>query len=283
MIFACLFFMILGNSVNAAGVPGIDAKVTKKNIMTLLNKYDKDGAYLLNSTEKSNNYMSWFSKDERIINNLEVAIHEQCHHYTWSKSGSYKKISIYVGNKKKINVKFTKLFRTKKMAGSIPKRCRTFRYPTYISKPSKNLGSNIKGVYGLLDEFNAYCWGMHNAVSMYSYYMKNRSEYGIINDYIFLGLNGRQAYAEFKYYILHYLYYAKKHYPSVYKGIMSNKNFKKAYKKTEKRFAGLIKKYEKNLVDLGLDAYYDMTDEYKILCEELAKKRYVSLHKKLLR
>ena len=52
------------------------------------------------------------------------------------------------------------------------------------------------------------------------------------------------AYAEFKYYILNYLYYAKKHHPDVYKGIVNNKEFCKAYKTLESSYAKLIKEYE---------------------------------------
>ena len=47
--------------------------------------------------------------------------------------------------------------------------------------------------------------------------------------------------------MLHYLYYAKKHVPDVYKGIVRNKQFCRVYKKIEKKFVNQIKKKKKEL------------------------------------
>lgn len=66
--------------------------------------------------------------------------------------------------------------------------------------------------------------------------------------------NERQAYAELKYYILHYLYYAKKHYQDIYKGnkeisdekVSDRVNEVKSMEETE-AFNGLDKNYNNEL------------------------------------
>lgn len=54
-----------------------------------------------------------------------------------------------------ILVKHTEIFNSNELKKDIPKDLRTFRYSPYIS-PKSNLGSQKQGIYGLLDEFNAY-------------------------------------------------------------------------------------------------------------------------------
>lgn len=59
--------------------------------------------------------------------------------------------------------------------------------------------------------------------------------------------NDRLAYAEFKYYMLHYLSYAKQRHPEAYQGIIGNREFCKAYSQAESSFVKLISAYEKDL------------------------------------
>ena len=63
----------------------------------------------------------------------------------------------------------------------------------------------MDGIYGLMDEFNAYHWGMNTNVALYKYYKRFGLESDVWDTFVDIGLNGKQAYAEFKYYILHYL------------------------------------------------------------------------------
>lgn len=79
----------------------------------------------------------------------------------------------------------------------------------------------------------AYQRGMNTDVLLFPYLQKQNADRYAWSSYIIGCENGRQSYAEFKYYILHYLYYAKKHYPDVYKGIMNNRQFCKVYKASQ--------------------------------------------------
>lgn len=303
ILIICLLVSLAHTDVRAETVLPLDAAVTKSNVMSLARTYDTDGAYLLHPDKKASDYMTWLYGSRRITDNLNTAVHEMTHDYTFSHAGSYKAEAIYLGNKKKIIVPFTKIYYTKKMAKSIPKRCRTMRYNTYVANPTPYLSSNTEGVYGLLNEFSAYSWGMNNTICLFDYYKNFPLEMNTWHNFINAGANDRLAYAEFKYYILHYIYYAKKHYPKIYKKIMNNKKFRKAYRKTEKRFAGLIKKYKKDLdqikkmaaankINAGLQGGYFFingsgtgvfADEYDVLIKEISKKKYQKIHRKLLK
>lgn len=68
--------------------------------------------------------------------------------------------------------------------------------------------------------------------------------------YANLGANDRLAYAEFRYYILTYMLYAKDKHPDVYQGIVNNQEFKNAFKSVDNCFSGNIQKFEGTLSDL---------------------------------
>ena len=301
----CLFSMLLVLFVLSAAVPAEaavpkpGAAVTKKNVLKLIKTYDKDGYYFLTHGRKNRgmDFMQWFTRG-RITADLDTAVHEQCHLNTIHDRSSER---IYKGKKKFYTVKYTPVFKTKKTASSVPKACRYSRYNIYVADPMPNLSSNVQGVYGLLNEFCAYSWGMNNTVKLYPYYKKYASDYNDWSPFFISGANNRQAYAEFNFFILHYLNYAKKHYPKHYKKIMANKAFKAAYKYTEKKFRKNIKTWEKDvkaavkiLNDKGYEAYLSggnlwvdfygtslFQEEYDGIMKEVRKSKYQKIYKKL--
>lgn len=313
LIFVMLFQVIAcmpaaGGDVQAvSAVPVINAKVSKNNVLKILNRYDKDGAYILKKQiAKGDNVMRWFSGGTAIADRVSTAVHEETHAYSYS----YRKkkgMAYFVGKKKTVYVPRTKVYRTKKMAKSIPGNLRTFRYNTYVARPAKYLSSNVDGAYGLLNEFMAYRTGMNTSVSLFPYYAGQDADWNAWSGYIMECENGKLAYAEFKYYILHYLSYAKKHYPKVYKGMVNNRQFCTAYRKIESGYAKLIRQYEKDLKNMqslmakkgyqieiaddtvwihyagygtGVSRY---SADYQKLQAELSKGKYKAIHKKLVR
>lgn len=285
----------------------LDAKITKNNIQKLLNKYDPDGAFIIKKAlAAGSNILTWFSGSDRIIDSIDTAVHEETHGYNaiYAKG---KKMAYFVGNKQTVYVAMTNIVPSKKMAASIPKKLRTFRYNTYVGKPQRNLASNVNGAYGLLDEFMAYRTGMHTSISLYPYYVAQNADWDAWTTFLEGGENGKLAYTEFKYYILHYLYYVKKHNAKVYKGIVNNKNFCKAYRIIENRYAKQIQIYEKELrkmksvlekqgyrveltagrvsVHMGRQGseYSRVSADYNKLQKEMKKSKYTSIHKKLVK
>lgn len=291
----------------ASGAPGINAKITKSNVQKLLGKYDPDGAYIIKKQlTAGGDIMNWFSDGKRIIDRIDTAVHEETHGYSYSYAKA-SALAYFVGKKKTIYVSHTKVYPSKKMAASIPKSLRTFRYDTYIGNPSPNLSSNINGAYGLLNEFMAYRAGMNTTLSLYSYLTDKKADWSAWQRFVTGCENNRLAFGEFKYYILHYLYYAKKHNPQVYNGIIKNKEFCKAYRLMEHSYRKLITAYEKDLKKMkaalekkgykvrisdGEIMVYSgrkgtgvrrFSADYKKLYKEVKKSRYGSIHKKLVR
>ena len=292
----------------ASKAPGLDARATEKNVQKLLEAYDKDGAYIMKKQiKKGDDIQFWFSGGSRIIDRVDVAVHEETHGYSFAYS-SRGKVAFFVGNRKTVQVPITKVYHTKKMAGSVPARLRTFRFSTYVSQPQPGLASNVQGAYGLMNEFMAYRSGMNTMISLYPYFAAQKPGWDVWQPFISGCENNRLAYAEFKYYILHYLHYAKKHYPKVYKGIVNNRQFCRAYRQIESSYVKLIKSYgqclkkfkkllEKKGYRVEVNDEYVMiytsfgsgtglrryTADYEMLQKEMKKSKYVSIHKKLVK
>ena len=287
---------------NAAKMPGMNAPATERNVLKILNKYDKDGAYIMKKQMAAgDDILAWFTEG-RMIDRISIAVHEETHAY--SIRGMYE-THYFVNRKKTVPVRHTQVYPTKNMANTIPGRLRTFRYDTYVAKPIPNLASNVQGIYGLMNEFMAYRMSMNNTVRLYLYYEEKNAGWDQWRTYINFCENGRMAYAEFKYYILHYLYYAKQHYPEIYRGILANKPLRQAYREIEKDYARLNAKYEKNfrkLKEYFAKKGYRMevsdesvlvgkngrmagmgrfTGDYKKLVKEMKKSKYLQMHQKL--
>ena len=244
----------------------------------------------------------YFSPDDPTEDTLDTVSHEAFHEYAIPSSwfGGQESERIYIGNKKSVKVKFTDVFPSKEMAKSVPKRCRTStyhynsgdRFKVYIVDTSGNQRSDVDGVYGLLNEFGGYCWGMNTNNSLYAYRDRYDDSYETWASFISEGESDRLAYAEFKYYILHYMYYAKKHHPAIYRKIMANTQFRKAYRLTESRFAKEISDYDKKLNEvtkkLKKGANINLTKDklilrkqYNVMTKEVKKKQYADIQKAL--
>lgn len=254
---------------NAAVLP--DAPLTRDNILALLDDIDPDGAYIVRNSDEDDLFF-WFHGAETIgdgMNSLETAVHEQCHDFCGTDSGfMYSSIQgkylsarerIYTGDGQYIEVTFTDVFPASEMVGTIPDSLKTFRFDTYVDG-DPDMASIQYGIYGLMDEFTAYCWGNHNMVTQVSY----RQDTGLpalpnSNEYL--------AYAEFRYYILHYMLYAKDHYPDVYTNILNNASLRSAFRTIDNKFATYAEQ-NKN--------YFALSD-WNALMTEMQKTEYVNI------
>ena len=290
----------------AAAVPGPNASITADHMLKLAKKYDKSAFTLLKSFKNhGRSLLQWAGGRSRLTEVMDVTTHETCHSYMF---GTRVGTNYYVANGKTIRVVHSKVYRSKKMAKSIPAALRTFRYKTYVAKPIANLASDVSGIYGLMNEFIAYFWGMHVSNSMIPYYEKYCTNFNALRDYLLNCENNKMAYSEFRYYMLHYMYYAKKHYPDVYRGVLRNTKFRKVYKMMEKKYTAQIRKYEKELGRLKTllktkgytfiytddnilvyygDSYYPefglgrFTSDYQKLITACEKPKYKKIEKKL--
>lgn len=196
------------------------------------------------------------ASDADIAKDLNTVVHEICHLYT--QRLAYKSLQntphlydrkkhyslFFINPKQSILVTQTKVFPSKEIAQIIPKELRTFRFSTYVSPSQKSQGTQVEGIYGLLDELNAYYQGLKNSMNLYDYYVKETKQTPTDWFNFFAEIDATYyAYTEFKFYILKYLQWAQKNHPSVYRDIVNNKSFKAAYKAIDQGFGESIAQY----------------------------------------
>lgn len=268
--------LVAPNTVLAATMPGLKAAVTEENIMAILDKYDPDGAmYFRNTKSHNGSYLNWWSEEDRILDCMNNAVHEECHAYTTTRYQNVfdsATVRYHVSTNRDISVTYDskKVYMTNELSEFIPDSMKYDRYDTYVGEGIESIvASSQYGVYGLLNEYNAYGWGFNNDLCMYHYvkdlkgkayakkWLKNNGSYQI------------GAYAEFKYWMYLYLLHAKEEYPDLYADIANNQTFIEAYQAIDGRYRASVKEYVKLTGSYGYDAKY-----YKKVIKELKKSKY---------
>ncbi len=239
-------FSLTAQSVPA--MPAYDAPVTMDNILAMLDNLDPDGASILRQAMAAGigeaSILNWFSMGGTlpegyesmfgkhvITSDLNTAVHETYHQLSFT--AGWNQQIYYTGSGNSITVTQTDVFDSAEIDAVVPKEIQNLsggRYGTYISgeTAATNMASRQQGVYGIFNEFTAYCWGTVDSLRTYDYTQANSPQMGGDNEWI--------SHAEFRYFILTYMLYAKEHHPDVYNGIMANKNFLRAFKTVDSIF-----------------------------------------------
>lgn len=224
-------------------------------------KFNIGGTQITLSREQSPTVWLNERTEKGIIESLNTVVHETMHGFTSRYAyvlleknpvDGYKfgdSHSAFFLDKDEIYlVKHTDVFTSNKLKSEIPKALRTFRFNPYITPRDNNLGSQIQGIYGLMDEWNAYYHGTKTAYDLFEYYQQKANDDNKIYLEHVSNLAGTYfAYYEFKYYILKYLELARNDYPDIYAGIMSNENLRRAYTAIDNRFSTLLSQFEERL------------------------------------
>tara|TARA_R110001599_G_scaffold351908_1_gene585093 strand:- start:2256 stop:3272 length:1017 start_codon:yes stop_codon:yes gene_type:complete len=239
---------------------------------SLPSKYQLNGITINLMREQSPS--SWVSdhSEKGILERLNTVVHESMHGLTsrlpytllkeqgnsyYNFKDSYS--AFYVNKDSSFLVKHSPVFNSNKISNEIPKALRTFRFRPYIAPRSKILGSQVNGIYGLTDEWNAYYFGTKTALNLFDYYKsKSDQNHEIYLEYVSNIAASYYAYYEFKYFILKYLEYAKSNEKEVYDGIMANYEFRKAFTSIDDRFAELLREFDKRLDEIA-----NVTEENK--------------------
>lgn len=126
------------------------------------------------------------------------------------------------------------------------------RFDTYIDTQSKSLGTQSSGVYGLLDEYNAYYAGTRAANDLLKYFLRLPIAKGSEMLWIIRMADvsaSLTAFPEFRGYIGGYLAFAKQNHPDVYRQVTGNKGFVKAFSAVSASFQALANEYTSKLDD----------------------------------
>jgi len=246
--------------------------VSKKDVaLDLLKRYSPSGYYVIDeymkapvkftiggsSTTVSRTDFGIYvqgSSAKEIAKSLNTAVHETCHGYTGTMALVYQQQSgapageqylcYYVGGTQAVPVRLTKVFRTQETAKTFTKTQRSFRFKTYVDTSSADLGSQVHGIYGLLDELNAYYHGTRTSLDLLAFYQNEMPQTSATWLAFFQDVNGTYyAQLEFTLYIAKYLQYAKAKYPDIYQAIVANQAFRLAYSRVAANWRALIQEY----------------------------------------
>ncbi|MBD3290897.1 hypothetical protein GF337_18965 [candidate division KSB1 bacterium] len=200
--------------------------------------------------------------EQDIIRALSTIVHEVSHGYAsrlaW-KALQDQNIAVsidegysyyYLGDRHSILVKETPVFKSHEIHRIFPAKLQTNRYETYIHPSDPMMGTQQKGIYGLLDELAAYYHGTKVSIDLYDYYKSIDSNTGSEWLDFLEGVGATYfAYKEFKLYILQYLIYAEQYQPDMYREIIDNQPFVTAFLIVNEKFDNLIQRF------------YDLKDE----------------------
>ncbi len=172
---------------------------------------------------------------------------------------------IYLGNGKSMQVTFTEVFDSSEMEDLVPEEGRSGRFELYISPSGDRTAARACGVYGLLNEFTAYCWQLAN-MNRIEPFVDQEKVFGVYYTDPYL------SWAEFRQFILAYMLYAKENYPAVYQDIAENESFREAFTAIDTRFQKEVATYRANH-----DMYPKYETKYQALTAEMNKKEYLEM------
>ncbi|GIV34087.1 MAG: hypothetical protein KatS3mg031_1622 [Chitinophagales bacterium] len=189
---------------------------------------------------------------EDLIYDLPTLVHEFSHAYTGNPYPYMLKHEIcdvhkeyylyFLTPQQEFFVEITQTFPSKSLYKYIRQNGGiTFRTSSYIDG---NTSTQTHGIYGLLDEMNAYRLGAQTVLQLPAYFVDSGEKYEkwLIN-YLAHSQSGMIAYYEFRFFILSYLIYAKTHQASIFEDIVANKPFVKAFLEIEESFRKTVKDY----------------------------------------
>lgn len=249
-----------------------------------------------------------------ILSSVSTFVHETYHalsgHYHWSQP---KKIpaghkpgdsyySYYLGGGDFIITRATGVFHSSEMASRIPKELRFPNFNQYINNTTYILATQQHGVFGLLEEFNAYYWSTRCALDLLGYYDdKAGYDTGLWSLFFYEVYSTFYCFQEFKYFIIKYLEYARQAHPGIYQSLTASNDLREAYRRIHANHAAVAARFEREknrifnklrkhgMVIVETDTYttingagiYHNMDRYRAFENELKKPRYAPLLKDL--
>lgn len=273
---------------------------TEANVLELLSQYDADAYHIMNSSRGGMPFTIWFMGGS-LISGIDTAVHETYHSYTFNQyGGGFYGERIYLGGGKYYDVDYSIVYnsgnftRTEEMSKNIPSHLQTFRYNTYVA-PGADADANTKGVFGLLNEFTAYGWGLETMNSLSQWLIDTKAGTDAWQQYVSSIGNNMTAYSEFKYWTLRYMLYIKSANPSLYQAILDNEAYCAAYRDGEEKFAAEIERSRRIINQSAqylssIGARVDWSDsgiylsgrglplnEYNALMREMAAAEYIEM------
>ena len=206
-----------------------------------------------------------------VMGSMNTMVHESHHEFTGSYylkileentpedfdgNSSYR--SFFLSAEEIILVRIDELYNSHELKNDIPKSLRTFRYDPYIAPRDRYLSSQVSGIYGILNEFNAYYQGTLMTLQMYPEYLsRSKRNKKTLQSFVQHIGHSYAAFYEFKYFSLMYLKRAKLRYADIYENTLSNTALREVYTKVHHRYASVINNFDNLLVKIVNDLRAD--------------------------
>ena len=223
-----------------------------------------------NTRTGEGDYIPWNREvsDEIVIRALEVVVHESTHKF------NPRDKRFVVSETEFIEIEKTEVIRTSLITNDMIDRNPIIEdislFHTYVNVDyDYYLGSNIGGIYGLMDEYCAYYNGVSAAFILYKVF-KNKQE-SITNDSIAewykdrkedVGLDAlghMSAFYEFNSFISAYLMYVRENNYEIYDDIMNNTEFLRAYSMVTLNYKELADEIQEEFPDNKIIIYKSET------------------------
>jgi hypothetical protein len=215
----------------------------------IANKYNVN-AFSILSSKNYKLYTKWADGiiHYQVLSSFGTVVHETCHSVNADMNG-FNSYGYFISPVIKIIVSKSRIFKSNEINRIIPLQiqAKIFRYRTYINGNGlENEISSVKnGIYGIMEEFDAYYQGARAVVELFDYYniyASSKNPY-----YWALYISNCQsiiyAYYEFRLFIAWYLRYAKNIYPEIYNSIMSNRNLMVVFSLIDKEYEKTVEQY----------------------------------------
>lgn len=150
-------------------------------------------------------------------------------------------ICYYINPQKEFIMKQIRAFPSMQMASIVPKKFHTENYYRFLKNNNSEVPTQKHGIYGLLQEWNAYQHATRVAFNIKRYYEREGyTDITLWEDFFANYYEYQMAYSEFKYFILKYLEYAENAQPEFYEKMLQDANFKKTYIEIDKNYEDTI-------------------------------------------
>ena len=187
---------------------------------------------------------------DRLVDQMNTAVHE-VYHLISTRLGYQLLVDakapdlvraegVYTGGAPLL-VEFSAMYPAREMATSFPTDAVTHGYAVYVSPSDDARGTQLDGVVGLLEEWTAYLHGSRTVLDFWPWVRdvapRTRELYTIYR----ARFHGMWVeYAEFKLFILHYLVHARAQRPEVYRALIENASFRRAFVATDDAWTALL-------------------------------------------
>jgi hypothetical protein len=147
--------------------------------------------------------------------------------------------AVYLGRAPML-VTYSAHFPAREMDTTFPPDARTRRYAIYISPSGPNNGTQVDGVFSLLDELTAYYHASRVQLDLWPWVRDEAPASRRLMIYYAQALyKVGEPHAELELWILHYLLHARQHRPDVYQALLGNQSFRRAFTAVDDAYLAL--------------------------------------------